>query len=107
DVVARDVAAALGDVRVNGESIFTVVPRDAVYRGHRIEEAPDLILLPQLWEVMPGPSIAAETWAPPTQAGIHREDGILFSRNFDLASPTAGYRVEDIAPTCLARLGLP
>jgi predicted AlkP superfamily phosphohydrolase/phosphomutase len=105
--VAKEIADAVASVRIENEPAFVVVPRDDVYKGHRLDQAPDLILLPQRWDIMPAPSVATNLWTSPTQAGVHREDGILFAKNFRLTPSFAGHRVEDIVPTCLARLGLP
>jgi predicted AlkP superfamily phosphohydrolase/phosphomutase len=104
--VARDVADAVKAVEVDGQPVFDVVPRERVYRGHRLDEAPDLILFPRRWDIMPSPGLAPDIWSVPTQAGVHREDGIVLARNIEFEQ-TSAYRVEDIVPTCLAHLGLP
>lgn len=105
--VVQEVTDAIHSVQIDGERVFDVVPREAVYRGSRLGEAPDLLLLPRRWDVMPAPNIASNVISSPTQAGIHRDDGILFARNFDLSPAGVQRRVEDVMPTCLARLGLP
>lgn len=107
EAVARDVIDAIAAVRLDDQPVFDVVPRESVYCGHRVADAPDLILLPRRWDVMAAPAVADGLWGPPAQAGIHRPDGILFARGLSLAAPARDYAVEDVAPTCLARLGLP
>lgn len=103
--VAREVAALFRSLAPSETPLFDVVPREQVYRGHRLTNAPDLILMPNCWDAMPAPDLQGPVFDAPAQAGIHREDGILFSRGLSLVGGPA--RVEDIAPTVLAHLSLP
>ena len=103
--VIREVEAVLGDLSLDGDRPFEVLPRRQVYRGHRLADAPDLILMPGRWDAMPAPDLQGPVFDAPAQAGIHREDGILFARGLVLESRAA--RVEDVAPTVLVHLGLP
>ncbi len=103
--IVGELASIFADLAQDGLPVFKVVPREEVYHGHRLGEAPDLLLLPNRWDVMPAPDLDGPVFDTPAQAGIHREDGILFSRSLPLTDGPA--HVEDVVPTVLAHLGLP
>ncbi len=70
-----EVADVIGRIELDGDRVFAAVPREAVYHGQRLRDAPDLILIPNRWDLMPAPYIGGDLFGPPTQAGIHRSDG--------------------------------
>lgn len=112
DAVADAVRMALATLRRpgadTGESPFTLVPANGIYRGNQIDAAPDFILQARGWDIMPHPSLDQELWAPPSQQGVHQPDGILA-----LAGPGVTHgglldaRIVDVMPTILALLDLP
>lgn len=101
----KDAFAALTH---DGAPVFDVVPAAAVYAGEAVALAPDLLLLPRSWEVMPFPGLDLDVWCPPTQQAVHRPDGILFARGPGIPAGSGGdARIEDVTPLILAQLGLP
>ena len=102
----KDAFAALCDS--DGEPFFTIASREDVYSGKLIHKAPDYLLLPKRWDVMPTPALNSELWSKPAQIGVHRPDGILLSQGPGLpaAMPVLA-RIEDVTPFILTHLGLP
>lgn len=101
----RALAQVLDD---QGRPWFRLVRADQVYVGARLSDAPDYLLIPRDFSVMPTPSLTGQVWSTPAQRGVHRPDGILFIRGSSFAQDVAlQARIEDIYPTILAHLGLP
>lgn len=102
----REVLASLRAPALGGCG-FDVVRREEVYRGDRVDEAPDYLLVPDDWSLMPVFSFEPEVVLPPQQVGVHRPDGILFAAGPGLVpgAPVAA-RIEDVTPFILAQLGL-
>lgn len=92
----------------DGEPFFKVAAREEVYSGKLIDKAPDYLLLPKRWDIMPTPALKNELWSPPAQLGVHQPDGILFTQGPNVPSdmPVLA-RIEDVTPFILAHLGLP
>jgi predicted AlkP superfamily phosphohydrolase/phosphomutase len=105
----REIAAMLeGIVDEAGRPWFTLVPRDEVYAGARLADAPDYLLVPRDLSVMPAPNLAGELWSKPSQPGVHRADGVLWVTGSTF--PAGGRlhaRIEDVHAVILAHLGLP
>lgn len=91
----------------DGEQLFDLLPRREVYKGHRLLEAPDYLLIPRRWDLMLHPGLTTGIWESPTQSGIHRMDGIFFAHGPGFPAANVSARVEDVTPTILAHLGLP
>ncbi len=89
--------------------LFDLLPREEVYKGHRLEDAPDLILMPRKhWDIMPHTNLDQQLFSPPTQEAIHRMDGIMFAQGSGIPkSQLSGAKIEDITPTILSLLNLP
>jgi predicted AlkP superfamily phosphohydrolase/phosphomutase len=111
DLPAAEVAlrAAVASVLdENGQPWFTLQRGSDVYQGQRQGDAPDYLLMPRDFSIMPTPALTGMLWSPPSQQGVHRPEGILY-----LAGPgcEAGgalhARIEDVYPTILSHLGLP
>lgn len=91
-----------------GQPWFSLVKAEQVYAGARLQDAPDYLLIPRDFSVMPTPALTGQVWSTPTQRGVHRPDGIVFIRGSTFPEDTAlQARIEDIYPTILAHLGLP
>ena len=105
----RELAAALATVVDDqGRPWFRLARREQVYAGARLGDAPDYLLLPRDYSVMPTPALAGEIWTKPGQGGVHRPDGIIMVSGSTF--PNGGRlhaRIEDVYPTILAHLGLP
>lgn len=90
-----------------GQPWFSLVKSSEVYAGPRLSEAPDYLLIPKDFSVMPTPSLSGKVWNPPAQHGVHRPDGIVFISGSNFPRNAAlQARIEDIHPTILAHLGL-
>jgi len=100
---------ALDDVTgPDGEPLFALKKSDAVYAGRRLEDAPDYLLIPRDFSVMPTPSLTGEVWSAPSQHGVHRPDGVLMVRGSTFPADTRIHaRIEDVHAVILAHLGLP
>jgi predicted AlkP superfamily phosphohydrolase/phosphomutase len=106
--IAKDVAEIIREIQGPGGPLFEVAPREAVYHGECVGRAPDLVLLPHRWDVMAHPGLGTPLLGPPTQAGIHRREGVLCVAGPGVAEgELGGARIEDVAPTLLSLLGLP
>lgn len=92
----------------DGKPWFEVVRSDTVYSGACLTRAPDYLLIPRDFSVMPTPHLTEQTWSEPTQRGVHRPDGILYLAGAGIPRGVSLFaRIEDVAPTLLAHLGLP
>lgn len=102
----RDVIANLVDDE--GRQWFDLIESGQIYRGGRSSEAPDYLLVPRDFSVMPTPNLAGEPWSAPSQSGVHRPDGIILvsGPTFPTGASLVA-RVEDVYATILAHLGVP
>ncbi len=107
--------AVLGwvDPRLGRPLVGKVLRREDVYRGERVEEAPDLILLPEdPADIFYGLSdfgsnrIWDETYR---YSGMHREEGLLClaGKGVRRGEAPADASIPDLAPTILWMLGVP
>lgn len=102
----RTLFAGLRDPQNN--TVFDLVPSKEVYKGDRVKDAPDLIMVPEKWDVMPHPGIELNIWGEPTQQAVHQMDGILFASGPHIPEGiTVDARIEDVTPLILAQLGVP
>lgn len=99
---------ALSKFLYEGQPCFDVLLAQEVYRGVAVENAPDIILVPGSFGIMPTPNLAGEIWSRPSQDGVHRPDGILYVQGSTFnAGESLFARIEDVYPTILAHLNLP
>jgi predicted AlkP superfamily phosphohydrolase/phosphomutase len=108
EAVTAEIRSAFASLEHDGAPIFDIVPSASVYRGEAAALAPDLLMVPRSWEIMPFPGLDTDIWCPPTQQAVHRPDGILFARGPGIpAGIECDARIEDVTPLVLAQLGLP
>lgn len=101
-------AAVASVVNEQGVPWFELVKSSAVYKGIRLKDAPDYLLIPKDFSVMPTPNLTGNLWSEPSQRGVHRPDGILFVLGSTFPHGSQIYaRIEDVYPLILAHLGLP
>lgn len=107
--IEDDIDTALSEIRDgDGAPIFKRVPREVVYSGPCIEDAPDYLLLPRSWSWMAHPGLAGPIHSPPSQLGVHSADGIVLVRAKETTAPIEhDARVEDVGATILALAGQP
>lgn len=91
-----------------GIPYFSLRPKEEVYQGNNVNLAPDYLLIPYDWSIMPFPSFEQRLWSEPSQTAIHRMDGIVFAQGHSVpAKHVLKANIEDITPTILAELNLP
>lgn len=108
EAVIAEIKGAFASLEHEGPPIFDIVPSASIYSGEAAALAPDLLMVPRSWEIMPFPGLDTDIWCPPTQQAVHRPDGILFVRGPGIPAGTeCNARIEDVTPLVLAQLGLP
>lgn len=107
--ISRDVKQLLKDFTdAAGTPYLEVLDRTEIYSGDRVLDAPDLILSPNHWDIMPHTSLEEDTWSPPSQQAIHRMEGILLAigPNIDhVRIPIS--KIMDVTPFILNQLDIP
>lgn len=97
-----------GVTNEEGRPLFTLLRSDAVYEGKRLHDAPDYLLMPLDFSIMPTPSLIGDIWSAPSQRGVHRPDGTFMVRGSTFPhDQTLHARIEDVHAVILAHLGLP
>jgi len=107
DDVRQELINELSQVRdPDGDLVFDeVLPRERVYQGPHLEDAPDIVLVPRDYQYDVSGSIVDTFRRYPHKN--HKPEGILISnRDLDV-DPETGASIYDIAPTVAAALGLP
>ncbi|EMA09185.1 type I phosphodiesterase/nucleotide pyrophosphatase [Haloarcula vallismortis ATCC 29715] len=107
DDVREELINELSQVRdPDGNLVFDeVLPREEVYEGSHLEDAPDILLVPRDYQYDVSGSIVDTFRRYPHKN--HKPKGILISnRDLDIDSET-GASIYDVAPTVAAALGLP
>jgi len=107
DDVRKELINDLSKVRdPDGNLVFDdVLPREEVYEGEHLEDAPDIVLVPRDYQYDVSGSIVDTFRRYPHKN--HKPEGILISnRDLDI-DPETGASIYDIAPTVAAALGLP
>ncbi|HNB52927.1 MAG TPA: alkaline phosphatase family protein, partial [Anaerolineales bacterium] len=92
-----------------GKRLFAnVFPREEIYRGPYLEQAPDLILVPGDVHWNLGGAVGSRVVDRPVVGGKHHPEGVFLAWG---AGVQAGARIQasiyDITPTILHSLGLP
>ncbi|WP_276239494.1 alkaline phosphatase family protein [Halobaculum marinum] len=109
--VRDDLIAALEAVRTpDGEPVFSaVVPREEVYHGPYLEEAPDIVVLPAEFDVYLSASLRDEQFGPPSEPWNHKPTGIvsMTGTGVDPDAPLGRPHLFDVAPTVLSAMGVP
>jgi predicted AlkP superfamily phosphohydrolase/phosphomutase len=112
EAVRESLVASLTDLTTpDGEPVFeTVSPREAVYEGPHVDEAPDIVLVPDGFDHFLSGSLRGDRFGPPTEPWNHKRMGILVAAGPDIeaAAMTDERQPQlfDVAPTVLATLGV-
>lgn len=90
---------------VDGPTVFDEVwPREEIYHGPLIEQAPDLVAVPSRGVQARGTWLARELTAPDVLTGTHtRADAVLC---VPWGTPVGSAEMTDVAPTLLASVGV-
>ncbi|MGQ4556065.1 alkaline phosphatase family protein [Halobellus sp. GM3] len=93
----------------DGEPAFdAVLPREEVYHGPFLEEAPDIVLVPAAFDQFVSAAIRESTFGTPRESWSHKLHGVI-----GIVGPSIdpeeieGAHLYDVAPTVLATLGVP
>lgn len=111
DQLCEEISELLMEVKdQHDNNIFkAVLPSDVVYYGDESHQAPDLILIPNSYNLMVHHSLEAnELLGNPEQSGYHDPDGILILNGsmFKKGMHTENFSVEDFLPTILYAMNL-
>jgi len=109
--VRADLMAALRAARTpDGDPVFSAVePREAVFDGERVEDAADVVVVPDGFDTYLTASLRGDAFGPASEAWNHKRHG-LFAAAGDGIDDTAALEdahLFDVAPTVLAALGVP
>ncbi|WP_435346458.1 alkaline phosphatase family protein [Haloarchaeobius sp. HRN-SO-5] len=111
DAVREEVRATLERARTpDGDPVFeSVVPREVVYYGPYVDEAPDLLTVPNSFDQFLSASLRGEQFSDPTEPWNHKSTGIVALDGPDVGS---GRHIEaatllDVAPTLCSTLDVP
>ncbi len=111
DAVRSDVMEALSELRTPaGEPVFEMVcPREDVFDGPHLEDAPDVVAVPDDFEHTLNGSLLGETFDEPLEPYNHKRDGLIVAAGdgVDESASMAGAHLFDVAPTVLSALGVP
>jgi len=110
DAVRDRLISALRSVETpDGDPMFdAVVPRERLFEGERLEDAPDVVTIPADFDNFLSASLRGEQFAPPSEPWNHKIDGTFAAAGdaVDDATPAAAH-LFDVAPTVLATMGVP
>ncbi|WP_336003500.1 alkaline phosphatase family protein [Halorientalis halophila] len=113
DAVRAELIDALSAVETpEGRPVFqSVYPREEVYEGPHLEDAPDIVLEPAGFEHFLSGALRGEQFDAPREPWNHKRTGLLIATGEDV-SPEAMETADrphifDVAPTVLATFGVP
>jgi predicted AlkP superfamily phosphohydrolase/phosphomutase len=107
DDVREELIEELTQIRdPDGNLVFDdVLPREEVYEGPHLEDAPDIVLVPRDYQYDVSGSIVDTFRRNPHKN--HKPEGILISNRDLNVDPEEEASIYDVAPTVAAALGLP
>lgn len=90
-----------------GPCFEQVLPREAVFDGPYVKDAPDIVIVPSSFEQYLSASLRGDWFAEPSEPWEHKRDGIIMATGpgIDTETDVAGH-IFDVAPTILASFGL-
>lgn len=110
ETVRSTVIEALESVRTpDGSPVFeSVAPREDVFHGPYLEDAPDIVTVPSQFDQYLSASVRFEPFGPPSEPWNHKLHGVVaIAGDVDVAAPIDGAHLLDVAPTVLATMGVP
>lgn len=111
EAVRSEVRDALERVRTpDGDPVFErIVPRESVYDGPYVDEAPDLVVVPAGFDEFLSASLRGDRFAAPSESWNHKMMGAvaLAGPSVDPDRGVEGASLFDVAPTVCASLGVP
>jgi len=110
ETIRSAVMAELDSVETpDGEPFFEeVLPREAIFDGPYLEDAPDILTVPTDFTNYLSASLRSEQFAEPSEPWEHKRDGIVMIAGDEIDPDTdlTGSHLFDITPTILATFGL-
>lgn len=112
DEVREELISALRTATTpEGEAVFsTVAPREEVFEGPYVSEAPDVVVVPNEYDHYLSAQIRDEPFvSEPREPWNHKLRGVVSvtGSGVDVAAGVGDAHLFDVAPTVLATLGLP
>ena len=105
-----DLIDALASVRTpDGTPVFdTVLPREEVFEGPYVEDAPDIVTVPAEFDQFLSASLRTEQFGEPSEPWNHKRHGVVaVDGAVDTDADVADAHLLDIAPTVLSTMGVP
>jgi predicted AlkP superfamily phosphohydrolase/phosphomutase len=94
----------------DGDSVFgEVVPREEYFWGPYVDEAVDLLTIPNEFEQFLSAQLRDELFGPPTEPWNHKLDGLFVAmgEGIDTEADLTDAHLFDVAPTLCAAIGIP
>ncbi|WP_418280301.1 alkaline phosphatase family protein [Halorubrum sp. DTA98] len=108
--VRSELITMLSDLRSpDGEPVFdAVLPREDVFSGPYVDDAPDIVTVPRSFDVFLSASVLDEPFGTPREAWNHKLHGIVAVTGPGIpATELYGAHTLDVAPSVLSLLGSP
>lgn len=109
--IREELIAALRQVQTpDGTTVFELVcPREAVFEGPHLDDAPDIVTVPNQFDQFLVANLKGATFGEPSEPFEHKPDGVVMAtgRAVDTTESLDEPHLLDIVPTILASFGLP
>ena len=109
--IRDDLVADLASARTpDGDPVFEeVAPREEYFDGEYVEDAADVIAVPNGFDILPSASLRGEVFGPTSEPWNHKRDGLFAAvgAGVDPDASLEGAHLFDVAPTVLSALGVP
>lgn len=93
-----------------GDPVFEAVqPREAVFDGPYVEDAPDVVTVPSGFDHLLVSTLKGERFGDPSEPWEHKREGIVVAagEGVDRGADLADAHLFDVTPTILSTFGLP
>ena len=110
DAIRREIITMLRDVETPaGDPAFDrVVPREAVFDGPHVEDAPDIVVEPRDYDHFLSAEPSTEPFRPNRTPWNHKRPGLFVAAGaIDTTASVADPHLLDVAPTVLAAMDVP
>lgn len=94
----------------DGDPVFgEVVPREEYFHGPYVDEAVDVLAVPNEFEQFLSAQLVGTQFGPPTEPWNHKLEGLFVAagEGIDADADLSGAHLFDVAPTIMAALGVP
>ncbi|QLG29591.1 alkaline phosphatase family protein (plasmid) [Halorarum halophilum] len=109
--VRDDVVDELASARTpDGDPVFSEVgPREEFFEGEYIDDAADIIAVPDEFDTFLTASLRGDLFGPTSETWNHKRDGLVAAvgAGVDADGSVEGAHLFDVAPTVLSALGVP